>query len=62
MLPLFAALLVNEETGEILNLVQPNSTNGYMIGDQVYHNEYTWISTTDNNIHKPGAIGAAWEK
>ena len=59
---LFAALLVDEETGEILDWVQPNSTNGYMIGDRVYHNGYTWISTADNNVHEPGAIGAAWEK
>lgn len=36
---------------------QPESTNGYMIGDKVSHNKKIWESAVDNNVWEPGAIG-----
>lgn len=39
---------------------QPDSTNPYMIGDKVTHNEKTWISIVDNNVWEPGVYG--WEE
>ena len=37
--------------------IQPNSTNPYMTGDKVTHNDKTWISTVDNNVWEPGVYG-----
>lgn len=36
---------------------QPESTNPYMTGDKVRHNEHTWESTVDNNVWEPGVYG-----
>lgn len=36
---------------------QPDSTNPYMKGDKVKHNEKTWISDYDNNVWEPGVFG-----
>lgn len=36
---------------------QPESTNPYMTGDKVTHNEKTWESTIDNNVWEPGEYG-----
>lgn len=36
---------------------QPSSTNPYMAGDKVRHNDKTWISTIDNNVWEPGVYG-----
>lgn len=36
---------------------QPESTNGYSIGDKVTHNDKVWKSLVDNNIWEPGVIG-----
>lgn len=36
---------------------QPDSTNPYMTGDKVTHNEHTWVSTVDNNVWEPGVYG-----
>lgn len=38
---------------------QPESTNPYMKGDKVIHNEKTWVSIIDNNTWEPGIFG--WE-
>lgn len=38
-------------------LEQPDSTNPYMKGDKVKHNEKTWISDYDNNVWEPGVFG-----
>lgn len=35
---------------------QPESTNGYSIGDKVTHNDKIWKSLVDNNIWEPGVI------
>ena len=49
------AEIINEGIPE---WVQPGSTNAYMKGDKVKHNEKKWISLIDNNVWEPGAIGA----
>lgn len=39
---------------------QPDSTNPYMTGDKVTHNDTVWQSTVDNNVWEPGVYG--WEE
>lgn len=58
---LFARILTDEETGEILPWEQPDSTNGYATGAIVIHNDVYYISTADNNIWEPGTTGAPWK-
>ncbi len=53
---LFAPLLTSP-TGEVLEWVQPDSTNPYMKGDKVTHNGKTWESMVDVNTWEPGAPG-----
>ena len=53
---LFAQVLILDET-VIPDWVQPDSTNGYMIGDRVNHNNKTWESLVDNNVWEPGSVG-----
>ena len=36
---------------------QPESTNPYMKGDKVHHNDKNWISDVDNNVWEPGVYG-----
>lgn len=59
---LFAAMLIDEENGNIIAWVQPDSTNPYMLNDKVIHNEKFWISTANNNIWEPGTINAPWQE
>ena len=54
---LFAKVLTSET--EILEWVQPDSTNPYMKGDKVTHNGETWVSVVDNNVWEPSVYG--WE-
>lgn len=56
---LFAKVLI-PDANVIPEWVQPDSTNPYMIGDKVTHNEKTWVSIVDNNAWEPGAYG--WEE
>lgn len=60
---LFARVLTAED-GTVLAWVQPDSTNGYKIGDKVTHNGSTWESLTDGNVWEPGATGteSIWQK
>ena len=53
---LWAKILIPDPE-EIPEWEQPESTNGYSIGDKVTHNGKTWESLVDNNIWEPGAIG-----
>ena len=53
---LFAQVLIPDPT-VIPEWVQPDSTNPYMKGDKVTHNESTWESLVDGNIWEPGAVG-----
>lgn len=59
---LFAALLVNEETGEILEWTQPDSTNPYMIGDRVLFEGKVYESVIDNNSWSPADYAASWKE
>ena len=36
---------------------QPDSTNPYMMGDKVRHNDKVWISDIDYNVFEPGIAG-----
>jgi outer membrane protein assembly factor BamB len=57
---LFAALLIDEETGEIKEWEQPDSTNPYMIDDKVIYDGKTYVSIVDNNVWAPDTYG--WEE
>ena len=39
---------------------QPDSTNGYADGDRVIYGGHIWQSTQDDNVWKPGDVGAPW--
>lgn len=45
---------------EIPEWIQPESTNPYMQGDKVTHNEKIWVSIIDNNVWEPGIYG--WDE
>lgn len=56
---LFAEVLIPDPS-VIPEWVQPSSTNPYMKGDKVRHNDKTWVSTVDNNLWEPGVYG--WDE
>lgn len=56
---LWAKVLIPDEN-VIHPWEQPESTNPYMKGDKVTHNDKTWVSTVDNNVWEPGYYG--WEE
>lgn len=56
---LFAEVLIPDPT-VIPEWVQPGSTNPYMKGDKVRHNDKVWVSTIDNNVWEPGVYG--WDE
>ena len=56
---LWARVLI-PDPGQIPEWEQPDSTNPYMKGDKVRHNDTVWVSTVDNNVWEPGVYG--WEK
>ncbi|MEY8380812.1 carbohydrate-binding protein [Ileibacterium valens] len=60
---LFAKILIEDPT-VIPEWEQPDSTNGYSIGDQVTHNGKTYKSLVDNNVWEPGVTGTEtlWEE
>ena len=53
---LFAKVLIPDES-VIPEWEQPDSTNGYSIGDKVTHNGMTYESLVDNNVWEPGVTG-----
>jgi hypothetical protein len=53
---LFAVVLI-PDPGDIPEWVQPGSTNPYMKGDKVRHNDKVWVSDIDNNVWEPGVYG-----
>lgn len=57
---LYAYILTSENPEEILEWVQPESTNPYMSGDRVTHNGKTWSSNLDYNVWEPGVYG--WDE
>ena len=59
---LFACVLTSDD-GTPLEWVQPSSTNPYMTGDKVIHNESTWVSLIDNNVWEPTESNATlWKR
>lgn len=56
---LFASLLTSDD-GEVLDWVQPNSTNPYMTGDRVRFEGAIYESLIDNNTWSPAAYPAGW--
>lgn len=55
---LWAKVLIPDPT-VIPDWIQPDSTNPYMKGDKVKHNDNVWISIVDYNVWEPGVYG--WE-
>ena len=53
---LFAKVLIPDEN-VIPEWEQPDSTNPYMTGDKVTHNDKTWVSDVNNNVWEPGVYG-----
>lgn len=53
---LFTVVLI-PDSNVIPAWVQPDSTNPYMTGDKVTHNDYIWQSDVDNNVWEPGVYG-----
>ena len=53
---LFAKVLI-EDANVVTEWVQPDSTNGYSIGNKVAYNGVTYESLVDNNVWQPGAVG-----
>lgn len=56
---LYAEILIPDPT-VITEWVQPGSTNPYMTGDKVRHNDKVWVSIIDNNVWEPGVYG--WDE
>lgn len=56
---LYARVLIPDPV-VIPEWVQPDSTNPYMTGDKVRHNDKVWISIMDYNVFEPGVAG--WEE
>ena len=59
---LFACLLIDEEGGTIQEWTQPDSTNGYSVGDQVMYNGIIYTSLIGNNVWSPVDYPAGWNK
>lgn len=53
---LYAKVLV-EDPNAIVEWEQPDSTNGYSIGNKVTHNGVIYESIVDNNVWEPGTTG-----
>ena len=53
---LYAVILIPDPS-VIPEWVQPSSTNPYMKGDKVRHNDLVWVSDVDNNVWEPGVYG-----
>lgn len=57
---LFARVLNETEDGSIPEWVQPESTEGYMIGDHVMYEGIKYESIIDNNVWSPADYPAGW--
>lgn len=57
---LFARVLTETEDDSIPEWTQPDSTNGYMIGDHVMYNGVEYESIIDNNVWSPVDYPAGW--
>lgn len=54
---LWARIIASEDPDNPLPWEQPDSTNPYMKGDRVTHNDQVWESDYDNNVWEPGVFG-----
>lgn len=55
--------MLNEtEDNSIPEWVQPDSTNAYMIGNNVIYEDIEYVSVIDNNIWFPADYPAGWSK
>lgn len=59
---LFARILNETEDGSISEWIQPESTEGYMIGDHVIYEGIEYESLIDNNVWSPVDYPAGWTK
>lgn len=55
---LWAEILAGQDSTEIGEWTQPESTNPYKKGDKVTHNGKTWESLVDGNVWEPGVQGS----
>lgn len=53
---LYAKVLI-PDSEEIPEWEQPESTNPYMTGDKVRHQNKIWVSDVDDNVWEPGVYG-----
>lgn len=53
---LYAKVLIPNEN-EIPEWEEPDSTNPYMSGDKVMHQNKIWASEIDDNVWEPGVYG-----
>lgn len=58
---LYAKVLIDPTGETILDWVQPDSTNPYMVGDKVKFEDHIYESLIDNNVWSPAAYPAAWK-
>ena len=58
---LFAKVLVDPSGETILEWEQPDSTNGYMVGDKVKFEGHIYVSVINNNVCSPTAYPAGWK-
>lgn len=54
---LWTVILPGQDDDDWAEWVQPESTNPYMIGDKVTHNNKRWVSIIDYNVFEPGVAG-----
>lgn len=60
--PSLFAKVLTDPTGEtVLDWEQPDSTNGYMIGDKVRFKGNVYESVIDNNVWSPVDYPAGWK-
>ena len=57
---LFAKVLI--PGGDIPEWEQPDSTNGYNVGDKVKYKGKIWESRINNNVWSPDAYPAGWRE
>lgn len=57
------AKVLAENSDVVPEWEQPDSTNGYSLGDKVMHNGLKYESLVNNNIWEPGVVGteALWK-
>ena len=55
--PSLWAKVLNPDPDVIPEWEQPDSTNGYKLGDKVTHKGKTWESQVNNNVWEPGVVG-----